>query len=262
MVGDEEEDKLALCAEVRGIRCVYVDSNTPTTDSEGKPESEKVLSDRFWTRYLDINKKYDKEQIEIWKSDAEGILLFTGLFSATVAAFIVESYKLLEPDPDDTMVVLLSQLVTIANGTLQPPPRPITPFSPPHGVIDVNVFWFSSLILSLTCALSATLVQQWTRDYKQAVFDEHASPQERGRLRGFLFAGVERFRLPTVTNVLPLLLHTSVFLFFSGVVEFLWPINRRVALTESLSSSASLAPYMSCSRFSPYLWLNALTARL
>ncbi|KAI0319075.1 hypothetical protein OF83DRAFT_1042768, partial [Amylostereum chailletii] len=104
------------------------------------------------------------------------------------------------------------------------------PFSAPRSIIDVNILWFFSLIFSLTCALGATLVQQWTRNYSQAVFDEHTAPRERGRLRAFLFAGVKRFRLPTVTSALPLLLHISVFLFFSGIVEFLWPINKVVAL--------------------------------
>ncbi|KAI0319084.1 hypothetical protein OF83DRAFT_1082513 [Amylostereum chailletii] len=192
-------------------------------------EPDEVIADRFWKKYLDRNKKYDKEQIETWRGDADGILIFTGLFSATVAAFIVESYKRLEPDSGDATVVLLSQLVAIVNGT-QPRTSPSLPFTAPRTIFDVNILWFFSLILSLTCALGATLVQQWVRNYGQAVFDEHTTPRERGRLRAFLFAGVKRFRLPAVTSALPLLLHISVFLFFSGIVEFLWPINRAVAL--------------------------------
>ncbi|KAI0319074.1 hypothetical protein OF83DRAFT_1041691, partial [Amylostereum chailletii] len=105
-------------------------------------------------------------QIETWKGDADGILIFTGLFSATVAAFIVESYKLLEPDSGDATVVLLSQLVAIVNGS-QPLTSPSAPFSAPRSIIDVNILWFFSLIFSLTCALGATLVQQWTRNYSQ-----------------------------------------------------------------------------------------------
>ncbi|KAI0310755.1 hypothetical protein OF83DRAFT_1070044, partial [Amylostereum chailletii] len=50
------------------------------------------------------------------------------------------------------------------------------------------------------------------------------------RLRTFLLSGVKRFRLPAVTSALPLLLHISVFLFFSGIVKFLWTINRSVAI--------------------------------
>jgi len=47
-------------------------------------------------------------------------MLKTGLFSATVAAFIIESYKQLSPDPGDTANALLTQLsvqhVNISNG--------------------------------------------------------------------------------------------------------------------------------------------------
>ncbi|KAI0316333.1 hypothetical protein OF83DRAFT_1084329 [Amylostereum chailletii] len=195
-----------------------------------KVEPKEVMADRFWTKYFDWNKKYDKEQIEKWKGDADGILIFTGLFSATVAAFIVESYKGLEPDSGDATVVLLSQLVGAIVNDTQPSTSPSPAFSAPRTIIDVNVLWFFSLILSLTCALGVTLVQQWTRNYSQVVFDEHATPRERGRLRAFLFAGVKRFRLPTVTSALPFLLHISVFLFFSGIVEFLWPINRALSI--------------------------------
>ncbi|KAI0312025.1 hypothetical protein OF83DRAFT_697246 [Amylostereum chailletii] len=189
-------------------------------------ESRELRTNLFWTKYLSINEKYDKELVENWKSNAEGILIFTGLFSATVAAFIVESYKGLKPDSGDISAVLLAQLVAIANGT-QPPPMP--PVSTPRTILDVNIFWFCSLILSLTCALGATLVQQWTRIYNQAVFDTHTLPHPRGRLRAFLFAGVKRFHLSEVCNTLPVILHLSVFLFFAGIVEFLWPINRAVA---------------------------------
>ncbi|KAI0310756.1 hypothetical protein OF83DRAFT_1070038, partial [Amylostereum chailletii] len=112
-----------------------------------------------WMKYLERNKKYDKEQIEKWTGDADGILIFTGLFSATVAAFIVESYKLLKPDSGDVTVVLLSQLITIVNGS-QPLTSPSPTFSTPRTIININILWFFSLILSLTCALGATLVQQ------------------------------------------------------------------------------------------------------
>ena len=42
----------------------------------------------------------------------------------------------------------------------QPPP-----FSPPKYVIWVNSLWFLSLAISLTCAMLATLIQQWARRY-------------------------------------------------------------------------------------------------
>ena len=135
--------------------------------------------------YLTEAEKQDTEVTESWKGDTDGILVFvspgpvpfvhihhlkhilkTGLFSATVAAFIIEIYKKLSPDSGDMTNALLTQisiqLVNISNGT------PLTsvagksgqPFRPTASAVRVNVLWFLSSILSLNCALSATLTQQ------------------------------------------------------------------------------------------------------
>lgn len=44
-----------------------------------------------------------------------------------------------------------------------------------------------------------------------------------------MFQGVLRFRLDTVANIVPLLLHASVFLFFTGLVKFLFQVNNALA---------------------------------
>ncbi|KAI0306815.1 hypothetical protein B0F90DRAFT_1849195 [Multifurca ochricompacta] len=61
-------------------------------------ESYGDPSGKLWSMYLTEAEKQDKEITESWKGDTDGILVFTGLFSATVAAFIIESYKKLSPD--------------------------------------------------------------------------------------------------------------------------------------------------------------------
>ncbi|KAI0284742.1 hypothetical protein BC826DRAFT_919444, partial [Russula brevipes] len=38
-------------------------------------------------------------------------------------------------------------------------------FSPSASVITVNLVWFLSLGISLTCAVMATMLQQWARQY-------------------------------------------------------------------------------------------------
>jgi hypothetical protein len=52
---------------------------------------------------------------------ADIIAYQTGLFSVTVTAFIIESYKQLRPDSGDTIVLLLAQisqqLAALSNGT-------------------------------------------------------------------------------------------------------------------------------------------------
>jgi hypothetical protein len=98
------------------------------------------------------------------------------------------------------------------------------PFSPPNYAVWVNTLWFLSLIISLTCALLATLLQQWARRYLKLTQPRY-SLHKRARIRAFFFEGVERLLLPWTVEILPTLLHTSLFLFFAGLVVFLSNVN-------------------------------------
>ncbi|KAJ7447723.1 hypothetical protein B0H11DRAFT_1929473 [Mycena galericulata] len=75
-------------------------------------------------------KRYDSALVESWKADMEVILIFSGLFSASLTAFIIESYGNLTPDRGDMTVALLSQvslqLSAHFNGSqlALPPPEP------------------------------------------------------------------------------------------------------------------------------------------
>ena len=156
-------------------------------------------------------------------------MLKTGLFSAIVATFITLSLPQLSPDSGGQTVALLAQLVNMSTGA-PVAVQNITPFKAPASIVRVNVLWFLSLILSLSCALLATLMQQWARrclDYAQ----RRGAPQKRGLIRAYMFDGVERFGLSQAVEAMPLLLHTSVFLFLAGFIDFLLPINKVVAFS-------------------------------
>ncbi|KAI9436106.1 hypothetical protein BJY52DRAFT_1387453, partial [Lactarius psammicola] len=187
-----------------------------------------------WSMYLLEAKKQDEEVTESWKGDTEGIIVFTGLFSATVAAFIIESYKQLSPDSSDTTNALLTQLsrqlVNISNGVpLESVAEQINQsFKPTASAVRVNVLWFLSLILSLTCALSATLMQQWARRY-QELARRRGAPHRRARVRAYIFDGISKFGMARAVATMPILLHVSVFLFFAGLVDFLFPIDTKVS---------------------------------
>ncbi|KAI0260445.1 hypothetical protein BC834DRAFT_900700 [Gloeopeniophorella convolvens] len=194
-------------------------------------------SAKIWSVYLSQAEKFDKEQSESWTGDTEGILVFTGLFSATVAAFILVSYQDLQPNSSDATVLLLlqisQQLSALSNGTSFPVSSSIpgeTDFKPSASSVRVNLLWFISLTLSLVCALLATLMQQWTRRYLQ-VADRPYSPPKRARIRTFFAEGVDKFRLNTAVEALPVLLHASVVLFYIGLVDFLININHTIAFT-------------------------------
>ena len=84
-----------------------------------------------------------------------------------------------------------------------------------------------SLAISLTCALLATLLQQWVRRYIK-ITQLRSSPHTRGRIRAFFSEGIDNLHLPKVVEALPILLHLSLFLFFAGLLVFLFNIDHSV----------------------------------
>ena len=154
------------------------------------------------------------------------IALKTGLFSSIVATFITLSLPQLSPDSNGQTVALLTQLVNISSGS--PVVVQNTPFKAPTSIVRVNVLWFLSLILSLSCALLATLMQQWARRYL-GYAQNRGTPLKRVLIRAYMLDGVEKFRLSRAVETMPILLHSSVFLFFAGLIDFLFTINKVAA---------------------------------
>ncbi|KAI9434046.1 hypothetical protein H4582DRAFT_2101139 [Lactarius indigo] len=139
----------------------------------------------------------------IWKADANGILIFTGLFSASIVSLISASIQDIRPNPQDTSNFYLTNIyhtVSDSNVSTSLPTGTSPPtLSPPSYAVWVNAFWFLSLVINLTCALLATLLQH------EHGFERFAE-------------GVEKFLLPWAVEALPTLLHASLFLFFAGLV--------------------------------------------
>ncbi|KAI0298892.1 hypothetical protein BC826DRAFT_87947 [Russula brevipes] len=236
-----------------------MNSILPTLDAEAQrvdtPEVRRSRdnygdsSGKLWSMYIAEAEKEDKEITEAWKGEADSILVFTGLFSATVAAFIIESYKKLSPDTGTTTISLLSQISQqLAGVSPENLPQNLTAsinasFEPTTSAVRVNVLWFLSLVLSLTSALSATLVQQWARRYLELT-QRRGAPHKRARIRAYLFDGVQGTSMYQAVEAMPLLLHISVFLFLAGLVEFLFPINKTVAVSILGYTAAFISVYM------------------
>ncbi len=180
--------------------------------------------------YLDEVEEDDQGMINAWKQDAKGILVFvslnllaplfvsmtsskTGLFSATVGAFIIEFYKKLTPDPNTAD----------------------QSFSPSTSMIWVNALFLISFELSLTSALVATLLQQWAREYvetpKSSIILKH-----RARVRSLLFQGTKLYKISLLVGILPTLIHLSVYLFFGGLMITFHTINKKVAIAVDASA--------------------------
>ena len=132
----------------------------------------------------------------------------------------------LQQNPQDTSNFYLANIYQATinpNGSSSLPTSP-PPFTPPNYAVWVNALWFLSLVISITCALLATLLQQWARRYLK-VTQPRYSPHKRARIRAFFAEGVDKFLLPWAVEALPTMLHLSLFLFFAGLAVFLWNVN-------------------------------------
>ncbi|KAH8987567.1 hypothetical protein EDB86DRAFT_2832266 [Lactarius hatsudake] len=172
-------------------------------------------SGKLWTMYLNETEKEDKEITENWKVDTEGILVFlkTGLFSATVASFIIESYKQLSPDSSVTTNTLLTQISRqLANTSNR----------------DTSCERYNAALQTNSFCRQGQRDVQWARRYLQLA-QHRGAPHKRARLRAYIFDGIQGFGMTRAIEAMPALLHLSVFLFFAGLVDFLIPINTTVA---------------------------------
>ncbi|KAI0054442.1 hypothetical protein BV25DRAFT_1903870 [Artomyces pyxidatus] len=170
-----------------------------------------------------------------------------GLYSASLTAFLVESYKNLQVDPAQQSVLLMQQTVALLsqitqqlgpNGSQVPVslPEKLSEFSPSASDVRINVFWFMSLIFSLGAALAATIVQQWVRDYMH-VFQRYNNSLKRARLRQYLYEGAELWKMSIIVEGVPALIHVSLFLFFIGLSDFLFHLDRIVAILVTIMIS-------------------------
>ena len=102
------------------------------------------------------------------------------------------------------------------------------PFSPPNHAIWVNSLWFLSFVISLSCALCAVLLHQWTLRYIKVTQLERCGPEKRARMRAFFVEGMDKMHIPWAIEGLPTLLHLSVFYFLAGLLIFLFNIDHAV----------------------------------
>ena len=216
----------------------------------------------MWKMFLDEVKEEDSRFTDAWKDDANSIVTFvshnqldpvfisatsfkTGLFSAVVGAFIIEFYKKLSPDSGDQTVALLQQI------SRQLPNSPNSnsanqPSSPGTAMVWVNALWLISLVLSLTCALIATLLQQWSRRYIETPKFSNVL-RHRARVRSLLLVGTKLYKIPIIVQMLPTLLHLSVYLFLAGLVIAFHTIHKTVALAVDVAVGVSGLAYLALS---------------
>ncbi|CAG8639862.1 3739_t:CDS:2 [Acaulospora colombiana] len=194
---------------------------------------------RFWRVYLDEAEVFDMEMTEGWKDTID--VLLAGLFSAVVTTFVAQTSQSLDYNYSKISTSLLTELVGLQRAQMEgSSPGSVnrselnfstTPFKAEKSDRWVNGLWFTSLSLSLSTALFSVLVKQWIQNYISTLTGD-----VRGRVhtRQFRYNGLETWHVRGIIGWLPVMMHTSLCIFFIGLVIF-------------LASLDSIIPWLVCS---------------
>ncbi|KAI0664555.1 hypothetical protein C8Q70DRAFT_1042101 [Cubamyces menziesii] len=222
----------------------FLRDSTIASSSESIYEDEKREA---FTGIPAITKEYCDELVKRWGLEIDTYLVYAGLFSAILTAFNVESYQLLKPPPLDATAVLMHISLQMSSALSTPPfinsTHPAFRASEasssssdiPLWAIWLNALWFSGLVLSLSAASIGILVKQWVNEFQSGLTgdSEHIA-----RLRQYRLNNLERCRLASVVNAIPVLLQSALALFLAGLLVLLWNLHPAVAAITSFFISA------------------------
>lgn len=151
---------------------------------------------------------------------------------------------MLQPDSGSQSALLLAEVVKALRNPNEAStithPDNILAFSSPAGARWVNGLWFMSLGLSLTAALAAVLSKEWLAAY---VSDRPTQPKKRALQRQRRRESLDRWMLPAMISLLPMLMHAALLVFFAGLIIFLWMLDLIIALTLTILFAAILVYY-------------------
>ncbi|KAI0689231.1 hypothetical protein BC835DRAFT_1283343, partial [Cytidiella melzeri] len=162
-----------------------------------------------WSAMAQVVRDFDQEKIEDYKDDIDTLLVFAGLFSAVLSAFLVALYPNLQPQPLNQALQVLERIETQTAGyrfesgylnSTAPTTGTSIPFQAAHSDIVTNILWFASLIVSLVTASFGILVKQWLREYLAA---EIPSPQARLRVRHLRYPALRKWKVFEIAAALP-----------------------------------------------------------
>jgi hypothetical protein len=217
---------------------VPVPESKPETMSEPAPDPWRAAFVEFEKRDVKMVKDFHEEidtllvvvrrPHRLFISELTTSTSQAGLFSAVLTAFVVESYQSLQEDLAQTSVDLLRHISHQLANSSYPSAPDSSQFQAQQSDVRVNVCWFVSLLLSLVVALFGIFLKQWMRTYMK--WTDVTPDREAVVIRQVRYRGLETWRLGTILTLLPTLLQLSVILFLSGLLVFLWNLDRMVAI--------------------------------
>ncbi|KAH8100987.1 hypothetical protein BXZ70DRAFT_1007913 [Cristinia sonorae] len=191
-------------------------------------------------------KVFDEVTVKGWKEDIDSLLVFAGLFSAVITAFIVEIYKQLQPDPAQLTVQLLQQIsfqLSPQGASLNVTGQNVllSNATPMGYTVRISTVWLTALVFSMISALIGIVAKQWLREYLTGM---STSPREAVRLRQYRHDGLVSWHVAEIIACLPILLQIALVLFLYGLLELLWTLDGTVAGVVTVFTVLSLCFYL------------------
>ncbi|KZV67937.1 hypothetical protein PENSPDRAFT_34182 [Peniophora sp. CONT] len=127
----------------------------------------KAVENASWEAYRRQGRSANQSQD--WEGNTRSVLTFTGLFAATVAAFVIETCQCLSPDSGDPTVTLLTQVPATSSNNSSTNDSSTRSglaavfsgsFQASSTIVATSILKFSSLLVALVCTLRAKLAQQ------------------------------------------------------------------------------------------------------
>ncbi|KAI0088741.1 hypothetical protein BDY19DRAFT_993586 [Irpex rosettiformis] len=207
--------------------------------TQQEPKTKYVLAGQptGWAAMAKDVREFDEEKVRSSKEDVDTLLVFAGLFSAVLTAFLVASYPNPQPSPmaimnyDLERIAMQTASYNFSDGKLVSSTilsSSLPPFQASNEDIRVNILWFTSLTLSLMTASFGMLVKQWLREFLAV---EVPPSQACLRIRHFREPQIQKWRVYEIVACLPLLLQLSLALFFLGLCYFASSVHESVGHT-------------------------------
>ncbi|KAK0209928.1 hypothetical protein IW262DRAFT_1323774, partial [Armillaria fumosa] len=207
-------------------------AGVPTGDfrayAPSQPFEEAGPTSSVWHAYLDESRDCDANIVAEQRGEVNILLVFAGLFSAVVSSFITSSSTKFQPDYQKMSAFLLFDQINIqlalANGTSIDDVTtsgfdPNAPFTPDLGDVLVIVLLLTSLVLSLTTAFFAIVIDALYCDYMSPI---PGQPNVRARIRHLRYNSLVKWNFQYSIRVLQVLLHFSLLTFVLGLIVSSW----------------------------------------
>ncbi|KAK7018383.1 hypothetical protein R3P38DRAFT_3360152 [Favolaschia claudopus] len=169
-----------------------------------------------WKTYLNLAKRFDEHLVASVNNSVDPLLIFAGLFSAILTAFLIEIRT--EKTTNSLLFSIVLGQHTISDDV---------PFQPVSAFRWINGLWFTSLLFSLGSALGASVAKGWATPFSTT---SPGSGWSNARVHSRCWYGTRRWHLNFVVQSLPLLIHLAVFLFGAGLAILLFQDDRPVGV--------------------------------